>query len=70
MPTKRGPLMKTLKRFVADFPPENFAPWKKPNHSLQQVIDKNCKGKLEDTLQEVQEGLLFKHLEKLARQAR
>ena len=67
MPTKRPVLVKTLRKMVAEFPPENFAAWKKPNNALQKVIDKGSKGRLEETLQEVQENILHNYLEKIKR---
>ena len=67
MPTKRGRLVKTLRKMVEVFPPENVAPWKKPNNALQKVIDKQCKQQLEEQLEELQESMLRRFFAKVER---
>ncbi len=67
MPTKGGRVIKTLRKMVAEFPPENYAPWKEPNNALRKVISKSERLKLEETLQEVQEGILKNCIEKIKR---
>ncbi len=67
MPTKRGRLVKNLRKMVAELPPGNFAPWKEPTNTLKRVIDKSSRGKLDETMQEVQEGILKTYMEKIMR---
>lgn len=68
MPTKRGKLVKTLRKFLEHYPPANFAPWKNPNNSMRKLIDKNVRGKLEANLEEVQHNIFRRHVEKFIRQ--
>lgn len=69
MPTKRGRLVKQLRRMMTESPPENFAPWKEPNNTLKAVIAKSSTG-LSDHIAEVQEALFRKYMEKLQRELR
>jgi hypothetical protein len=67
MPTKRGPLVKKLRQFIAEMPPENFAPWKEPNNKMKKIINTQIRGKLEGAISDVQHSLAFQHLTKLIR---
>lgn len=65
MPTKRAPIVKKLRQFIAEMPPENFAPWKEPNNKMQKIIGMQIRGKLESAIEEVQQNLAVQHLTKL-----
>jgi hypothetical protein len=67
MPTKRAPIVKSLRKYIAEMPPENFAPWVNPNNKMQKIIRTNIKGRLESAVQTVQENLAKQHLVKLMR---
>lgn len=68
MPTKRAPIVKKLRQYIADAPlPENFAPWKTVNNRMQKLIQTQFHGKLEGAIAEVQHNLAVQHLTKLIR---
>ena len=67
MPTKRAPIIKHLRQFIADMPPQNFAPWVNPNNKMKKIIRMQLKGRLESAVQMVQENLAKTHLLKLMR---
>ena len=67
MPTKRGPIIKHLRQFISDMPPQNLAPWVNPNNKMKKIIRTQIKGRLESAVQTVQENLAKQHLVKLMR---
>jgi len=67
MVTKRAPLVKKLRQYIAEMPPENFAPWKQPNNKMQKIIRSQIRGKLEAGIQMVQENLVAQHFTKESR---
>jgi hypothetical protein len=67
MPTKRGPIIKHLRQFISEMPPQNVAPWVNPNNKMKKIIRMQIKGRLESAVQTVQENLAKQHLVKLMR---
>lgn len=62
--TKRGPIMKHLAKTLLEWPPQNFAPWKRPNRRVQKVIDDKIVGRLEDSMADTEQFLLSRFLER------
>lgn len=67
MVTKRGPIVKKLRQFISEMPPENFAPWKEPNNKMKKIIRTQIQGKLASAIQTAQENLSKQYLQKLLR---
>jgi hypothetical protein len=67
MPTKRGPIIKKLRQLISNMPPENLFPWKTPTNSMKKIINTQIRGKLEGSVQEVQDALMRQYIEKLKR---
>ena len=67
MPTKRGPIIKKLVKYLDSFPPENIAPWKKPNARVREVVAKAHRGRLERTIREVQQEIYEAYLSRMQR---
>jgi hypothetical protein len=69
MPTKRAPIVKALRRFIADAPPENLAPWKEPNAKMFKIIRKTFRGRLEESVMAAQQAIGASHLAGVLRRA-
>ena len=67
MVTKRGPIVKQLRKFIAQFPPANIAPWVKPNNKMKKLIQAQFKGRLTNMIEGVQNQAARRHLERLLR---
>jgi len=70
MVTKAGPIVKKLRQYLMEMPPENFAPWKEPNNKMKKIIRSQIRGNLANTIQTVQESIAKQHLTKLIRNLR
>ena len=67
MPTKRAPIVKHLRQFISEMPPQNFAPWVNPNNKMKKIIRSQFQGRLESAVQMVQQNLAKEYLVKLMR---
>jgi hypothetical protein len=61
----RKPLIKAVRQFISLSPPENLAPWKKPNAKMRKIIDTKIRGRLERTIAEVQESIARQYFARL-----
>ena len=64
---RRGPLVKQIRKFLMEFPPANFAPWKKPNNKMKKIIDTQIRGKLGATIRSIEAQVLRQHTQKVLR---
>ncbi|KAI3427354.1 hypothetical protein D9Q98_010271 [Chlorella vulgaris] len=68
MTGRRGPLLKKMRYYLAMLPPENIQPHKKLNASSRAVLDtRTLREGLAETLEGIQQSLLYSHLLKLKR---
>lgn len=70
MPTRRGaPVLKRLRYYLSQLPPENVVPHKKLNASSRAVLDTKSLGEegLGAALEDVQQHMLYKWLRLKAR---
>jgi signal recognition particle subunit SEC65 len=68
MPTRRGPLLKKLRYYLAQMPPENLFPHKKLNAQTRAVLDTRVMREgLTELIEDVQQRILRSHLEQLRR---
>ena len=58
MVTRRGPVLKKLRHYLAQTPPENPMPHKKLNSQARAVLDTRLRDGLTATLEDVQQRLL------------
>ena len=71
MVTKRGPLIKAIRKFLSGgLPPENIAPWKNPNNTMKKIIATKVQGRLERGIREAQDNIMRAHVERLIREQR
>ena len=64
----KRPLIKQVRKMIAEMPPENLAPWREPNNKMKKVINMQIKGRLERAMGEVQENLAVQYVQKLLRE--
>lgn len=64
----RGPLLKRMRYYLAQLPPENVLPHKKLNASSRAVLDtRPFRNGMAEVIEEIQEGLLVSYLRQLRR---
>ena len=66
MTAKQRPIVKLLRRFLAQSPPNNVAPHVEPNQKLKAVIAKS-RGRLAAQVQQAEKSLLNRHLRRMLR---
>jgi hypothetical protein len=66
MTAKQRPIVKLLRRFLAQSPPNNVAPHVQPNQKLKAVIAKS-RGRLASNVQQAERSLLQRHVRRMLR---
>jgi hypothetical protein len=62
-----GPIYKRIRKYISEGPPENIAPWKKPNSKMNKIINMQYKGRLANAIDDILQKMRDQHLEKLFR---
>lgn len=69
IPKRGGPIVKRLRKMIAENPPENIYFWKKPTNTMKQVINNSkMKGRLAKSIYDTEDALRKEYFKKLERE--
>ena len=70
MPTRQGPVLKRLRYYLSQMPPENVLPHKKLNASSRAALDpRGLRDGLAAAIEDIQQNLLYSSLRMVKRRS-